>query len=447
MCRYELHAVWPTAHAVWLAAQIDCGGVVGQGFPEGSAAPRSTSRSRASSLTASIGVGTSQRLCACLSPKWHDPAIMKVLVVSTPGSGHINPLLPLVEALLASGDQVAVAAAAEAAPLVERTAAQFVPAGNSEGEWFGRLQARIRGNPGDGVAPERINHYFLPRLFGEIATDDMIDDVVAFGRDFDPDLVVFETYALAGPLAADVLRVPSVHQLLSSIPDHEVMKLVDDAVSPLWRSFGRETPGYAGGYRDVTVEICPQSLESLRVPSGDSLALRPAPLPQVAPQRSSLPLVYVTLGTFFNANLDIFRAVLDGLADEPIAVVATVGSDQDPAGLGPVPGNARVERFILQATLLPTCTAVVHHGGAGTTFGSLAHGLPQVVIPQGAANFDNAAMVERAGVALVLRPGEVTADNVQNAVRLILNEPGLRRGRTTGRFRDCGHARPRGGGE
>ena len=88
-----------------------------------------------------------------------------------------------------------------------------------------------------------------------------------------------------------------------------------------------------------------------------------------------------------------------------------------------MPGNARVERFIPQATLLPTCAAVVHHGGAGTTFGTLAHGLPQVVIPQGADNFDNAAMVERAGDAVVLRPGEVTADKVQSAVRRILNDP------------------------
>lgn len=104
--------------------------------------------------------------------------------------------------------------------------------------------------------------------------------------------------------------------------------------------------------------------------------------------------------------------------------MATIGTDQDPVGLGPVPGNARVERFIPQATLLPTCAAVVHHGGAGTTFGTLAHGLPQVVIPQGADNFDNAAMVERAGAALVLRPGQVTADNAQNAVRRILKEPG-----------------------
>lgn len=349
---------------------------------------------------------------------------MKVLVVSTPGSGHLNPLLPLVEAFLAGGDQVVIAAAAEAAPLVEKTAARFVRAGNNEGEWFKRLQARIRGNPGDGIDPERINHYFLPRLFGEIATDDMIDDVVVCGREFAPDLVLFETYALAGPLAADVIGVPSAHQLLSAIPDPEVMELVDDAVSPLWRSFGRDTPGFGGVYRDVTIEICPQSLESLRIPSGDRLTLQPAPLPQMAPQKSTRALVYLTLGTFFNANFDIFRAVLDGLADEPLAVVATVGSDQDPAALGQVPGNARVERFIPQASLLPTCSAVVHHGGAGTTFGALAHGLPQVVVPQGADNFDNAAMVERSGAALVLRPGEVTADNARNAVRLVLNEPG-----------------------
>jgi UDP:flavonoid glycosyltransferase YjiC (YdhE family) len=347
---------------------------------------------------------------------------VRVLVVSTPGSGHVNPLLPLVEAFLAGGDRVTVAAAAEAASLVERTAARFVPVGNGEGEWFRRLQARIRGNPGEGIAAGRINHYFLPRLFGEIAADDMIDDVMACAREFDPEVIVFEACAFAGPLAADLLGVPSVHLLLSSIPDHTIMELVDDAVSPLWRSFGRDTPGYAGVYRDVTIEICPDSLESLRVPTGDRLKLRPSPPPQMAPQESTPPLVYVTLGTFFNSNLDIFRAILDGLADEPVAVVATVGTDQDPDELGPVPGNARVEPFIPQVTLLPSCAAVVHHGGAGTTFGTLAHGLPQVIIPQGADNFDNAAMVEKAGAARVLRPGEVTADNVRNAVRQILNE-------------------------
>jgi UDP:flavonoid glycosyltransferase YjiC (YdhE family) len=91
-----------------------------------------------------------------------------------------------------------------------------------------------------------------------------------------------------------------------------------------------------------------------------------------------------------------------------------------------VPANARVDRFIPQDTLLPTCAAVVHHGGAGTTFGALAHGLPQVVLPQGADNFVHAAVLERAGVARVLRPGEVTPGTIQDAVRHVLGEPSYR---------------------
>ena len=106
-------------------------------------------------------------------------------------------------------------------------------------------------------------------------------------------------------------------------------------------------------------------------------------------------MVYATLGTQFNRATNVFRDILAGLTDEPLDVVVTVGRDQDPADLAPIPSNARVERYIPQVTLLPRCSVVVHHGGAGTTFGCLAHGVPQVVIPQGADNFINAAMVER----------------------------------------------------
>jgi UDP-N-acetylglucosamine:LPS N-acetylglucosamine transferase len=349
--------------------------------------------------------------------------LMKVLVVSVPGSGHLNPLFPLIEALIGGGDQVVVATGADNAETVRRRGASFYQAGGGEMGWFGQLQARIRGAPGDGLRPDRINQYFVPRLFCEIGAADMIDDVLACGRDLAPDLVMFETYSFAAPLAADLLGVPSVHHLLGPIPEPEVLELANDAVSPMWRSFGRDVPGHAGVYRDLTVEICPPSLESLEVPSGERMSIRPAPLPEAATAPTERPLIYITLGTFFNANLDIFRAALAGLASEPVEVVVTVGTNQDPDELGPAPSNARVERFIPQASLLPTCAAVVHHGGAGTTFGALAHGLPQVVIPQGADNFIMATMLERAGLADVLQPGEDSSDRIRDRVRRILEEP------------------------
>ena len=331
-------------------------------------------------------------------------------------------MLPVIGAFLDAGDEVVVASGPAAERLVERAGATFHRAGNDSDVWFARLGERTRGNPGDGIAPERINHYFVPRLFGEIGTADMIDDVLRVGTDFGPDLVLFESLAFAGPLVAELLGVPGVQHLFGPMLAHEIFVLANDAVSPIWRSFGRDVPGYAGVYRDLTVEICPPSLEAREVPAGDVVSLRPAPLPERPTSRGPRPIVYVTLGTVFNGNTQIFRTILDGLAGHPVDVVVTVGGDQDPAELEPAPGNAKIERFVAQAELLPTCSVIVHHGGAGTTFGALAHGVPQVIVPQGADNYDNAAMCERAGTALVLRPDEFTAKAVADSVSALLVE-------------------------
>jgi UDP-glucoronosyl and UDP-glucosyl transferase len=348
---------------------------------------------------------------------------MRILVVSSPLAGHLSPLLPVIGALVDAGDEVVVVSGPAAKPLVERTGATFQRAGNDSDVWFARLKGRTRGEPGDGIAPERINHYFVPRLFAEIGTADMIDDVVRAGGELAPDLVLFESLAFAGPLVADLLDVPGIHHLFGPVLPHEVFVLASDAVSPIWRSFRRDVPEYAGVYRDLTVTICPPSLESLTVPSGDAMSVRPVPRRERAAARGVRPLVYVTLGTFFNGNTSVFRTILDGLVGQPVDVIVTVGGDQDPGALQPVANNVTIERFVAQAELLPRCSVIVHHGGAGTTFGALAHGVPQVIVPQGADNFDNAAMCERAGMALVLRPDGFSATTVADSVSLLLSEP------------------------
>ena len=73
--------------------------------------------------------------------------------------------------------------------------------------------------------------------------------------------------------------------------------------------------------------------------------------------------------------------------------------------------------------MLPRSAAVVSHGGSGTTLGALAHGLPLVLVPQAADQFDNASRAEAAGAAIVLRPGEVTAASVSAALERVLGKP------------------------
>jgi UDP:flavonoid glycosyltransferase YjiC (YdhE family) len=351
---------------------------------------------------------------------------MRVLAVCNPSPGHINPLLPLLSALTEQGDEVVVASGSDIAAAVSTVGARHFPAGRGFEAWFGDLAARTRGAPGDGLPPERISAYFLPRLFAEIATADMVDSVIEAGRQTRADLVMYETEAFVGPLAASVLGVPAVHHQVGFLPDAEVCALVADALSPMWVELGQPMDRTRAVTGDLLIRTSPKTLESMTEPV-NALPLRPTPLPTAAPAAGdSTPLVHLTLGTFHNKDLDVFRTVMEALADEPVELLVTVGTNNDPAALNPVPSHVRVEQYVPHAELLPQCRAVIHHGGAGTMYAGLAHGLPQVVIPQGADQFINAETLERAGVGVGLAPQDVQVERVRQAAMYILHDRDVR---------------------
>ncbi len=308
---------------------------------------------------------------------------MRVLVVCIPQAGHLTPLLPLASALAEQGDEVVVASGPDVADTVTTAGLRFAAAGSGPAQWFPALSKRIRGVPGDGLPAARILPYFVPRLFGEIAATDMIDDVLDAARALDAHLVVYDPVAFAGQLRTFGLNVREVR-------------------------------------RETAISIWPPILQQAEP---GALTMRPTPLPAATTQPCRPPLIYLTLGTFSNANLTVFRTVLDALAAEPVELIATVGLDNDPDALRPWPANARVERFIPQSELLPRCSAVVDHGGSGTVLGALAHGLPQLVLPQSADNFINAEMIEQSGLGQRLLPEEVTPDAIARAVADVLADP------------------------
>ncbi len=358
---------------------------------------------------------------------------VRVIVSCVPQTGHILPLLPLAQAFQAQGDDVVVASGPDAAEAVSGRGLPFRPAGPEFGSWFGALRARTRGIPGDGLEPSRVPGYFVPRLFGEIGMALMLDDLLDLCNELEPSLLVFDPYAFAAPLVAALTGIGAVHHSIGPLLQASVLDLVADAVSPIWREFGLDIPNAAGVYSGTTLTICSSSLDPAARGLQGAQPLRPVPLPLAEPPalrislaRPERPLVYLTLGTFSNNDLDLFRLVLTALENEPVNVLATIGRDNDPADLAPVPDNARVERFIPQAELLPHCAAVVHHAGAGTALGVLAHGLPSVALPQSADNFTIADQLAQAGVARTLMPGEVTASAIASELRSVLDDVSYR---------------------
>jgi MGT family glycosyltransferase len=129
--------------------------------------------------------------------------------------------------------------------------------------------------------------------------------------------------------------------------------------------------------------------------------------------------VYLTLGTVAYGATQVLRGAIAALSKLPVDVLVAAGPG-DPAALGPVPGNVRVAGFVPQAQVLAHAGLVVHHGGTGTVLGTLAAGLPQLILPQGADQFANAETLSALGAAKALVGDEIRMPAIEAAARELL---------------------------
>ncbi len=91
-----------------------------------------------------------------------------------------------------------------------------------------------------------------------------------------------------------------------------------------------------------------------------------------------------------------------------------------------LPAEVRHVAFVPFRRLLPACSLLVHHGGIGSTSQALFAGIPQIVMPMGFDQFDNAARVERLGLGAILPPRRFTAARLAPLLTRLLADAGLR---------------------
>ena len=351
---------------------------------------------------------------------------MRILFTSNPGFGHVHPMVPLARALAGRGHEIRWAVVQDACPRVEAAGFRTFPAGIGGDERraaFDRCLAEAPSLPPE-ARPERL----FPAFFGGVCAPPMLADLLPVVDDWQPVLLVNDASELAAPLAAHLRGVPHVTHAFGALLPAGRMAEAADVVAPLWQAHGLEPRPYAGSYDYPYLDIYPPSMRFgsyAHVPVVQPL--RPVPFdavgdvaaPVVAGDR---PLVYLTFGTVFNRP-DLFYAAMDALGRLEVDALVTVGPAADPAALGAVPPNVRVERYVPQTAVLPHCAVVVSHTGSGTFLASLGLGIPQLCLPQAADQFINAGQGAAAGAVLTLAPAEATADAIAHAVGRLLVEP------------------------
>ena len=335
---------------------------------------------------------------------------MKVLVTTTPGVGHVLPVVPLARELRSRGHDVRWVAGPGGSDAVLDAGFEVTEAGMPVGE---RQAEFARRYPHVSSLPGRERQLFaFGKVFGELAVAPMVGVVRNLVDTWQPDLVLHDAAELAAPLAAAAAGIPSVCHGFGEVLPEPAVRRAGEQMGPQWEARGLAPDAYAGSYRGLYVDIYPPSLRSMDQ----------AHVPRVQPRRpaegarASGDLVYVTFGTEFNALDDGFRACVLAAAAVAEEVMVTVGAAGDPDGLGPVPANVSVERFVPQAQVLPRCSAVVCHGGSGTVLASLAHGVPVMCLPRGADQFANALNVARVGAGAMLTDTEVTDSALREAL-------------------------------
>lgn len=363
---------------------------------------------------------------------------MRVLFVTVPWPTNFHVLAPLAWALRGAGHEVRIASGPGLADAVGRSGHQIVECG-PDGDVAPLFAERvgpmydIDWSDREPAAAEA-DAEAVVGVFAGIA-DRMADDLVAFARSWRPDLVVHEPTAAAGALVAAVLGVPAVRHLWGPDVTAPVEHLHRRLLTPLWERFGLTEVDLGG---ELTLDPGPVSLREAGTP--DHRPVRyvpfngPGEIPRWLDAPAARPRVLVTWGTAMSrmGRPDAFwlreavASVAAELAGDDLEVLVARAADQAEL-LGPVPDGVRELEQVPLHAILPTCAAVVHHGGSGSTLGAVAAGVPQLVVALSPDQVRNALRIEASGAGLMLLPRDGGAAAVRAGtgplVRRLLDDP------------------------
>ncbi|MCA1554698.1 MAG: hypothetical protein LC737_10000, partial [Chloroflexi bacterium] len=151
-----------------------------------------------------------------------------------------------------------------------------------------------------------------------------------------------------------------------------------------------------------------------------------APTPSYLNEQGD-PWVLVTISSQRQDDIPLARAALNGLADQRVRVLLTLGGGHQLAELGAIPVNARIEAYIPHSSVLERSSLLISHAGHGSVMKALWYGVPMVLMPWGRDQPGVAARAERLGVAKAIARDRVTDERLSEAVQTALSDVHMRK--------------------
>jgi UDP:flavonoid glycosyltransferase YjiC (YdhE family) len=400
---------------------------------------------------------------------------MKILIASTPATGHLNPLLAIARILMAEGHEVAFLSGSALRSHIEAIGAKFhaFPKGaDFDLRDFASVAPELKSMPPGldwlRVAMERVfvdpvpaQHEGLQQVLRNFAADVVIGDDMLFGvlpmllgpPSERPPIVLCGTsflhwhredgapHFIGLPPATtkqqrdDYAAIYREHDRLvyQPVADRLNRSLRTLGVGPLSTTLFDSVVDLADAYLQLTVPSfefprdIPPSVHFIGTPP---IIPGQAPLPSWASDLDgSRKVVLVTQGTLANHNFGlVIGPTLAALANErDLLVVATAGGRPIDAIPGPIPANARLASYLPFEWILPEVDVLVTNGGYGSVNQAMSFGIPLVTAGLTEDKADVNARVAWSGVGIDLATNQPTPQALREAIRTVLDKPDYRR--------------------
>ncbi|MFF1478972.1 nucleotide disphospho-sugar-binding domain-containing protein [Streptomyces sp. NPDC058301] len=371
---------------------------------------------------------------------------MRILFTTYAARPHFYPMVPLAWACLNAGHEVRFASTPELMDTVHASGLPGVSVGADidADSWYRRGTFVPKPAADDESEVDvwmRVTDQLAEKQFS--VCEHMADDLVDYCRQWRPDLIVHDPVTFAGPVAGQVLGIPTVSHLYGLA---RLLRLdIKDWVGTEHR------PGYLDLFTrrgvepllhpEAWIDPCPPGLRWPGQREIDRVQMRyipyngPGAEPSWLSRRPSRPRVLVTWGTSQQKKLgvgiiELFAEITRSAASLDAEVVLTVGAmePEHRAHLGDLPDNVRTVDWIPLGALVQSCQAIVHTGGTGVMMTAAAYGVPQLgitKIPEGRFNVERLVAV---GAGRHLPQDEVDTAGVRSHVSALLEDAAYRDG-------------------
>jgi MGT family glycosyltransferase len=365
----------------------------------------------------------------------------KIAYVGLPAHGHTNPTLPVMKELVRRGHEVDYYNA-------ESFRAKLAPTGVN-------FQPLPEPMPSEKEISEALHEFInAPLIFSRISRPLTRYLIAAFDQQR-PDLVIYDSTAMWGYIAARTHQIPNICFVTTFVLDGStgaiglgtIARFFWSALPHIpkllsWRrgmaqEFGKENSGGITEYAAKNIVFTSKAFH----PSNNFIDDRfyfVGPAIDPATRDGHFPFaqlregtkVYISLGTINHLDDPFYQAAFTAFADHPAQFILSAGKQTDIDQLGPFPDNFLVYNYVPQLDILQEVDAFITHGGMNSVHEGLYYGVPEVVVPRHFEQLLNGKRVAQTESGVLLGDkhpyGQVTAQELRRALDLVLDRPQYR---------------------